>query len=70
MKIADAFTVEVTDEQPEEHSVSDQFQITPEPTVQKVQCDSLPYFHAFYQHQPAHIVIDTATSSLISRSFI
>ena len=73
MRIADALSVEVSDEPPQEqvHPTSDQFQIThQELKVQKVQCDSSPHFYAFYQHHPAHIVIDTgATSSLISRSF-
>ena len=76
LKIADALAVDVSDDLPQEtpeteHFESDQFQVTPESTVQKIQCDSSPYFHAFYQHHPAHIVIDTgATSSLISRSFV
>ena len=74
MRITDTLSMEVSDEPPQEqdHPTSEQFQIThQESKVQKVQCDSLPCFHAFYQHHPAQIVIDTgATSSLILRSFI
>ena len=39
--------------------------------VKKVQCDASPYFYAFYEHHPCHVVVDTgATSSLISKSFL
>ena len=39
--------------------------------VQKVQCDRSPFFYAFYQHIPCHVVVDTgAMSSLVSRSFV
>ena len=39
--------------------------------IQKVQCDVSPYFYAFYEHHPTHVVLDTgATSSLISKSFV
>ena len=77
MKIANALAVEVSDEAPDQHEqfeqsvVNDQFQVTDASMVQKVQCDPSPFFHAFYQHHPAHIVIDSgATSSLISKSFL
>ena len=44
---------------------------TPHPAVQKVACDVSPFFFAFYNHHPCHIVIDTgATSSVVSQSFI
>ena len=39
--------------------------------IKKVQCNVSPYFYAFYQHVPCHIVVDTgATSSLVSRTFV
>ena len=39
--------------------------------IQKVQYDVSPYFYAFYEHHPTHVVLDTgATSSLISKSFV
>ena len=39
--------------------------------VRKVECDSSPFFYAFYNHHPCWIVLDTgATSSVISRSFL
>ena len=38
--------------------------------TQRVQCDSSPFFYAFFKHHTCKIVIDTgATSSLISGSF-
>ena len=64
MKIANALAVEVSDEAPDQNEqfeqsvVNDQCQVTDASKVQKVQCDSSPFFHAFYQHHPAHIVIE------------
>ena len=41
------------------------------PTVQKVECDTSPFFFAFFKHHPCHVVIDTgATSSVVSQSFV
>lgn len=43
----------------------------PVPSARKVECDTSPFFYAFYHHHPCHIVIDTgATSSIVSRSFL
>lgn len=43
----------------------------PAATIQKVECDSSPFFYAFYHHHPCHVVVDTgATSSIVSRSFL
>ena len=40
-------------------------------TVNRVECDSSPFFYAFYLHHACHIVVDSgATSSMISRSFL
>ena len=41
-------------------------------SIKKVEWDVSPFFYAFYQHHPCHIVVDTggATSSIISCSFI
>ena len=42
-----------------------------ETKVQKVECDTSPFFFAFYKHHPCHIVIDTgATSSVVSQAFV
>ena len=39
--------------------------------AQQVQCDTSPFFFAFYKHHTYKIVIDSgATSSLVSKSFI
>ena len=39
--------------------------------VQKVECDTSPFFFAFYKHHPCHIVTDTgATSSIVSQAFV
>jgi len=46
-------------------------QEVPVTTVQKVECDTSPFFYAFYRHHSCHVVVDTgATSSIISRSFL
>ena len=40
-------------------------------TAQRVQCNSSPFFYAFYKHMNCRIVIDTgATSSLVSEEFV
>ena len=40
-------------------------------TAQRVQCNSSPFFYAFYKHFNCKIVIDTgATSSLVSENFV
>ena len=42
-----------------------------EATCNRVDCDVSPFFYAFYNHLPCHIVIDSgATSSLISKLFV
>jgi hypothetical protein len=78
LQIAKALQVEVNDYSDfEDDNISSvdmtttQSHTTAISTVQKVQCDVSPYFYAFYQHHPCHIVIDTgATSSLISKTFL
>ena len=44
--------------------------VSSNPSVSKAQCDRSPFFYAFYNHHPCHVVIYTgATSSVISRTF-
>ena len=45
---------------------------TPDPQhVNRVQCSTSPYFHAFYKHHPCKLLVDTgATSSLVSKTFL
>ena len=58
------------DDEPNDDVQSNQLPST-EATCNRVECDVSPYFYAFYNHLPCHIVIDSgATSSLISKSFV
>lgn len=76
-------TLQVNVEYPDEEDLLDESQIycTPDDSCQinsvtslsakRVECDTSPFFHAFYQHHPRHVLIDSgATFSIISRSFL
>ena len=44
---------------------------TTDSSVKKVACDTSPFFYAFYDHHPCHVVIDSgATSPIVSRAFL
>ena len=75
MELSKALAVEVddVDDFPSESDVlaipNDEHQGTV--TAQRVQCNSSPFFYAFYKHSNCKIVIDTgATSSLVSENFV
>ena len=39
--------------------------------IERIECDISPFFYAFLNHHPVHIIVDTgATSSVVSKSFL
>jgi len=78
-EIAKALQVTV-DEVNEESDTADENHVShvthinenvPVAAVQNFECDTSPFFYAFYHHHPCHVVVDTgATSSIVSRSFL
>ena len=44
---------------------------SPDAVIQKVECDTSPFFYAFYEHHTCHIVLDSgAMSSVVFRRFL
>ena len=86
MEIAKAFqvTVDYESDRDDDNESSDiklfesSMSVTSEPKIdcletkiQKVECDTSPFFFAFYKHHPCHIVIETGvTSSVVSQAFV
>ena len=75
MEIAKAFLIEVDQVEDGDYEVQQEQQIQTiinnNQGVLRVQSCSSPYFHAFYQHHPCKLLIDTgATLSLVSKAFI
>lgn len=83
MEISKALSVDVEDAEPtfqsdvqalahsDPNKLEDHQQHSEPIAAHRVQCNSSPFFYAFYKHMACKIVIDTgATSSLVSEDFV